>query len=90
MLMTDYMRLRGPAACGFWVTEGAALGHRRLAILDLDYRANQPMVSNDGSYAIIFNGEIYNFRELRRALEAVSRMAWARRRWARTEMDGMP
>ena len=46
------------------------LGHRRLAILDLDARANQPMVSTDGRYTIVFNGEIYNFRELRRALEA--------------------
>jgi asparagine synthase (glutamine-hydrolysing) len=46
------------------------LGHRRLAILDLDSRANQPMVSIDGHYTIVFNGEIYNFRELRRELEA--------------------
>jgi len=46
------------------------LGHRRLAILDLNARADQPMVSTDGRYTIVFNGEIYNFRELRRALQA--------------------
>lgn len=69
-LMTDYLRPRGPDADGLWTAEGAVLGHRRLAILDLDTRANQPMVSSDGRYAIVFNGEIYNFRELRRTLEA--------------------
>jgi len=69
-LMTDRMRARGPDAEGHWTADGAALGHRRLAILDLDRRADQPMISADGRYALVFNGEIYNFRELRRALEA--------------------
>jgi asparagine synthase (glutamine-hydrolysing) len=68
--MTDHLYRRGPDAEGLWVSEGVVLGHRRLAILDLDARANQPMVSTDGRYAIVFNGEIYNFRELRRTLEA--------------------
>src|SRR5262245_1839116 len=68
--MTARMHSRGPDAEGMWASEGVALGHRRLAILDLDARANQPMVSSDGRYGIVFNGEIYNFRELRRALEA--------------------
>lgn len=68
--MTDSMRLRGPDARGLWEAPGAAFGHRRLAILDLDARANQPMSSGDGRYTIVFNGEIYNFRELRRFLEA--------------------
>lgn len=68
--MTDRMRLRGPDAEGIWIGEGIALGHRRLAILDLEARANQPMHSNDGRYVIVFNGEIYNFRELRAELEA--------------------
>lgn len=67
--MTDRMRLRGPDAEGSWSNEGIVMGHRRLAILDLDARANQPMVSADGRYTIVFNGEIYNFRELRRELE---------------------
>jgi len=68
--MTDRMQNRGPDSKGQWAGEGVVLGHRRLAILDLDARANQPMVSTDGRYTIVFNGEIYNFRELRRALEA--------------------
>lgn len=68
--MTNRMRPRGPDAVGMWAGEGVVLGHRRLAILDLDARANQPMVSADGRYVIVFNGEIYNFRELRRELEA--------------------
>lgn len=68
--MTARMRPRGPDAEGVWTGEGVVLGHRRLAILDLDARANQPMVSTDGRYTLVFNGEIYNFRELRSELEA--------------------
>lgn len=64
------MHRRGPDGEGLWGDEGALLGHRRLAILDLDQRAAQPMQSACGHYVIVFNGEIYNFRELRRELEA--------------------
>jgi asparagine synthase (glutamine-hydrolysing) len=60
---------RGPDAEGVWQEEGAALGHRRLAIIDLDPRAAQPMHSTCGRYVIAYNGEIYNYRELRRELE---------------------
>lgn len=67
--MVTRMHNRGPDAEGLWTSKGVALGHRRLAILDLDTRANQPMVSADSRYTIVFNGEIYNFRELRRSLE---------------------
>jgi len=68
--MSERMRVRGPDANGEWTGDGAVLGHRRLAIVDVDARANQPMASADGRYLIVFNGEIYNFRELRRDLEA--------------------
>lgn len=68
--MTARMAARGPDAEGLWSGEGVVLGHRRLAILDLDARSNQPMVSGCGRYVIVFNGEIYNFRDLRRDLEA--------------------
>ncbi len=65
------MRNRGPDGSGLW-SDGSGqvcLGHRRLAILDLDARANQPMLADNGSHAIVFNGEIYNFRELRAQLQ---------------------
>lgn len=64
------MRARGPDGEGLWQEEGVCLGHRRLAILDLDSRANQPMASADGRYVIVYNGEIYNFPELRDRLSA--------------------
>lgn len=68
--MTSRMSSRGPDAHGIWLGDGAVLGHRRLSILDLDPRSNQPMASFDRRYQIVFNGEIYNFRELRRDLES--------------------
>lgn len=61
------LRHRGPDAEGLWRSQGAFLGHRRLSIIDLDPRANQPM--RRGPLTIAFNGEIYNFRELKRQLE---------------------
>src|SRR4051812_28259957 len=69
-LMIDYMRRRGPDGSGIWAGDGIVLGHRRLAILDLDHRSDQPMFSEDGRYAIVFNGEIYNFRDIQRTLQA--------------------
>lgn len=64
------LRARGPDGEGIWHEDGAWLGHRRLAILDLDPRATQPMHSACGRYVIAFNGEIYNYRELRDQLQA--------------------
>src|SRR5437879_9468424 len=66
----ERMRRRGPDDEGTWQGEGVVLGHRRLAILDLDPRAAQPMQSPCGRYVIVFNGEIYNFRTLRHDLES--------------------
>jgi asparagine synthase (glutamine-hydrolysing) len=70
--MRDAMIARGPDGCGTWISEDgrAGLGHRRLAILDLSEAGAQPMRSADGRIVIAFNGEIYNFRELRAGLEA--------------------
>lgn len=69
--MSDTLLHRGPDDGGTWVDAeaGIALGHRRLAIVDLSPEGHQPMVSADGRYVIVFNGEIYNFLELRRQLE---------------------
>lgn len=68
--MADVLRARGPDDGGAWAEgeAGIALGFRRLAIIDLSPAGHQPMVSASGRYAIAFNGEIYNFGELRREL----------------------
>ncbi|HEV2915760.1 MAG TPA: asparagine synthase (glutamine-hydrolyzing) [Pyrinomonadaceae bacterium] len=70
--MSDTLLHRGPDDEGSWVdaSAGLAFGFRRLSIIDLSPEGHQPMTSMDGRYVIIFNGEIYNFRELRRELEA--------------------
>jgi len=63
--MSALLAHRGPDGEGLLVDGPIALAHRRLAILDLDERAAQPMRSPDGRYALTYNGEVYNFRELR-------------------------
>jgi asparagine synthase (glutamine-hydrolysing) len=70
--MNDSLRHRGPDADGLWTsTNGLChLGHRRLSIIDLSAAANQPMSGGDGRYTLVFNGEVYNFKELRARLEA--------------------
>ena len=65
----DTLRHRGPDMAGSFQDRGLYLGFRRLAILDLSAKGNQPMSSADGRYTIIFNGEIYNFLEMRAELE---------------------
>lgn len=66
--MCDAIAHRGPDGSGVWTDAGVGLGHRRLSIIDLE-GSPQPMHSADGNAVIVFNGEIYNFRELRRELE---------------------
>ncbi len=67
--MGEAMKHRGPDAHGSTLHSGIGLHNRRLAILDLSPDGNQPMYSPDGSIAVVFNGEIFNFRELRAELE---------------------
>ena len=62
---------RGPDDSGIWVAPGVGLAHARLSILDVSHLGHQPMSSNDGRFQIIFNGEIYNFRELRSELDVL-------------------
>ncbi len=62
---------RGPDDCGTWREGAAALGFARLSIIDLSPAGHQPMQTPDGRYAIVFNGEVYNFPELRAQLEAL-------------------
>ena len=70
--MAAQLYRRGPDGDGVWAdaSAGLAMGHRRLAILDLSPTGHQPMVSADGRYVIAYNGEVYNFPELRAELEA--------------------
>jgi asparagine synthase (glutamine-hydrolysing) len=67
--MTDAIAHRGPDGAGVWTALGIGLGHRRLSIIDLGGGA-QPMLTEDQALAVSFNGEIYNFLELRKELEA--------------------
>jgi asparagine synthase (glutamine-hydrolysing) len=69
--MTDAVSHRGPDGEGAWIEGNVGLGHRRLAIIDLSPAGHQPMVSADHRYVLTYNGEIYNFRELRAELEAL-------------------
>ena len=70
--MSDTLLRRGPDDSGVWVdaASGIALGFRRLAIVDLSPNGHQPMISADGRFVVAYNGEVYNFRELRAELEA--------------------
>ena len=68
----DHMRARGPDGAGLWCSPDGSvgIGHRRLSIIDLSEAGAQPMESHDGALIVTFNGEIYNYRELRRGLES--------------------
>ena len=67
-VMNDSFSHRGPDASGTHLIKNLAMGHRRLSILDLTEHANQPMISRSGDWVIVFNGEIYNFKELKEEL----------------------
>lgn len=68
--MRDTLIHRGPDGAGIFIDGPCGLGHRRLAIIDLSDRALQPFRSADGRFILIFNGEIFNYRELRQSLQA--------------------
>lgn len=68
--MCDAMLHRGPDAGGYLTEDGIALGHRRLSIIDLSDAANQPFTDVSGRYTLVFNGELYNYREVRNMLPA--------------------
>ena len=69
--MTDAIAHRGPDGEGHYTDGPVGLGHRRLAIIDLSPAGHQPMLSADGRYVLTYNGEIYNFQELRIELESL-------------------
>src|SRR4051812_28691120 len=72
--MTDCVAHRGPDGEGHYAFGAVGLGHRRLAIIDLTEAAHEPMANEDGSVVLIFNGEVYNFGELRVELESMGHM----------------
>jgi asparagine synthase (glutamine-hydrolysing) len=69
---------RGPDGAGTWFspTGGVGFAHRRLAIVDLSAAASQPMVDQEGRFCLVFNGEIYNHRQLRSELDALAPIPW--------------
>src|ERR1035437_9327021 len=62
--MTNVIAHRGPDAFGYFLDDIIGLGHRRLSIIDLSNNANQPMHSADNRYVMVYNGEVYNYREI--------------------------
>ncbi|MCA1763896.1 MAG: asparagine synthase (glutamine-hydrolyzing) [Flavobacteriales bacterium] len=66
--MNDALAHRGPDAEGYFVDNEIVLAHRRLSVIDLDDTSNQPITDTSGRYTLVFNGEIYNYRELRKSL----------------------
>ena len=67
--MTDEIKHRGPNASGFYTDNGISLGSRRLSIIDLSKAGNQPIYNEDKSIALVYNGEIFNFKEIRNRLK---------------------
>ncbi len=68
--MSECLAHRGPDAEGFWKDNNICMAHRRLSIIDRSENSNQPMVSSDGCYIIVYNGEIYNYIEIRNKLKS--------------------
>jgi asparagine synthase (glutamine-hydrolysing) len=68
--MTEAIAHRGPDDGGHWIEENVGIGHRRLSIIDLSPAGRQPMVSTNDRYVLSYNGEVYNFKELRNELES--------------------
>ena len=66
--MMDRIKHRGPDASGKYIGEGIALGHRRLSIIDISSQGDQPIFNEDGSIVLVFNGEIYNYKDIRAEL----------------------
>ena len=78
--MTNAIAHRGPDGEGQWIEGNVGIGHRRLAIIDLSPAGHQPMITGDQRYVLSYNGEIYNYRELRTELEALGY-------WFRSQTD---
>ena len=69
--MTDTIAHRGPDGEGFYTDNFVGLGHRRLSIIDLSPAGHQPMITPDGQFVLTYNGEVYNFQDLRAELQSL-------------------
>src|SRR5690606_19431800 len=69
--MTDAIAHRGPDSDGQWIEDNIGIGHRRLAIIELSAAGHQPMVSSDHRYVLSYNGELYNYQQLKSELETL-------------------
>ena len=69
--MNDAIAHRGPDGEGQWIEDNIGIGHRRLAIIDLSPSGRQPMITRDHRYVLSYNGEIYNYQEIRKELSAL-------------------
>ena len=67
-IMNEKLSHRGPDGEGFYYNDYVSLSHKRLAIIDLNSRSDQPFVSKNNEYVIVFNGEIYNYIEIKKKL----------------------
>ena len=67
--MNNMLKHRGPDGSGYWIANNLGLAHSRLSIIDLSEKASQPMQSSCGRFVITYNGELYNFMELREELK---------------------
>ena len=76
LAMLERIRHRGPDAGGLWTEDNVWLGHRRLSIIDLSPAGAQPMASHCGRYVASFNGEIYNYQDLRGDIETRGNVVW--------------
>jgi asparagine synthase (glutamine-hydrolysing) len=76
--MVDSLHHRGPDGRGVWLDSihGIALGHRRLSIIDLSVSGSQPMISKCGRFVIVFNGEIYNYKSIKKEIESTVEIEW--------------
>ncbi|MEO5357901.1 MAG: asparagine synthase (glutamine-hydrolyzing) [Nitrospirae bacterium YQR-1] len=72
----DLLSNRGPDDAGIWMEGIAGLAHRRLSVIDITKEGHQPMLSHCGRYVVVYNGEIYNFRQLRTELDVISINKW--------------
>ena len=69
--MADSIAHRGPDGEGFFNNHSVGFGHRRLAIIDLSKDADQPFISDDKKYILVYNGEVYNFQEIKKELISI-------------------